>query len=220
MRITVFGASGRTGIPLVRAAVADGHEVVAFVRTAEKLTRTPPDGGARIDADDPNLEIVEGDAYTGEGVVEAVRGADAVVSVLGQTSGSPDDLLTVAGDHVLDAMRETGVRRFVGLVGAGVREPGESVSLPGRAMGVLLRLAAGSVLADAETHVQRVEETNLDWTVARVPRLTDDPGTGEYRAGDVTLGFEAVSRADVAQMLLDTVVDEAYVRELPKVGPA
>jgi hypothetical protein len=49
------------------------------------------------------------------------------VSVLGHASDGPDDLLTGAGDRVLDATRAAGVRRYVTLVGAGVREDGESV---------------------------------------------------------------------------------------------
>jgi uncharacterized protein YbjT (DUF2867 family) len=37
MRIAVFGATGRTGVPLVEQALDRGHEVVAFVRTPERL---------------------------------------------------------------------------------------------------------------------------------------------------------------------------------------
>ena len=119
MRITVFGATGRTGEPLVERAVERGHEVVAFARS-------PQDVETR-----EGVTVVEGDAYTGEGVSEGVAGADAVVSVLGQTSEGPDDLLTVAGKHILAAMDDHGVDRFVTLVGAGVREEGESVSCRG-----------------------------------------------------------------------------------------
>ena len=209
MRIAVFGATGRTGVPLVEQALDRGHEVVAFARSPETVAVTH-------DA----LTVVEGDAYTGESVADAVAGADAVVSVLGQTSSGSDDLLTVAGDHVLAAMADHDVRRFVTLVGAGVREPGESVSLTGRVMGVLLRLLAGDVLDDAAEHVDRVKAANLDWTVVRAPRLTDGDGTGDYRAGDVSLGFASIARADVARFVLDCVEDEAYVREAPKVGPA
>jgi putative NADH-flavin reductase len=209
MRIAVFGATGRTGRPLVRQALSRGHEVVAFVRSA-----------ADLGVEDPALTVVEGDAYAGEGVGEAVSGADAVVSVLGQTDEGPDDLLTVAGDHVTAAMAEAGVDRYVTLVGAGVREDGESVSLSGRVMGTLLKLFAAEVLEDARGHVERVRATDLAWTVARAPRLTDGEGSGDYRAGDIDLGFESVARADVARFLLDCVEDERYVRELPKVGAA
>ncbi|PSQ37630.1 NmrA family protein [Halobacteriales archaeon SW_12_71_31] len=184
MRVTVFGATGRTGRPLVEQAVERGHEVVAFARSPGDVE--PRDG----------VTVVEGDAYTGTGVSEAVADSDAVVSVLGQTGDGPDDLLTVAGDHVLGAMTKHGVDRFVTLVGAGVREPGESVSLSGRVMGTLLKLAARSVLDDAEDYVERVRATDLDWTVVRAPRLVDGEGTGDYLEGDL------------------------YVHAMPKVGSA
>jgi putative NADH-flavin reductase len=206
MRITVFGATGRTGRPLVEQAVARGHEVVAFTRSGTNF----PEG----------VTVVEGDVYEGTGVAAAVEDADAVVSVLGQTSDGPDDLLTVAGDNVLSAMEATGVDRYVTLVGAGVREDGESVSLSGRVMGGLLRLLAREVLDDAREHVARVRETELDWTVVRAPRLTDGPGEGAYRAGETDLGFESVDRADVALFVLDLLEDGEYVREMPKVGAA
>jgi putative NADH-flavin reductase len=208
MHITVFGASGRTGVPFVRQTLEAGHTVTAFVRDP-----------ARLPVADDDLTVVTGDAYTGDGVAEGVAGADAVGSVLGQSDDGPDDLLTVAGDHVLDAMADAGISRFVTLVGAGVREDGESVSLTGKVMGAALKLLAGEVLADARTHVEHVRATDLDWTVVRAPRLTDGE-RGGYRHGDLELGFEAVSRADVAAFLLECVEDDLYVGELPKVGPA
>lgn len=209
MQITVFGATGRTGRPLVRSALDRGHEVVAHARSPEKLA-----------IEDDRLAVVEGDVYTGTGVAEAVAGADAVVSVLGQTGDGPDDLLTVAGDHVVEAMRDAGVDRYVTLVGAGVRTDGESVSLSGRMVGAALKLLAREVLADAKAHVEHVRGTDLHWTVVRAPRLTDGPGEGDYRAGDIDLGFESVDRVDVAAFILDCLEEDRYVGELPKIGSA
>ncbi|WP_331234740.1 NAD(P)-dependent oxidoreductase [Natronorarus salvus] len=208
MKIAVFGATGRTGLPLIERALDGGHEVVAHTRSPEKLPQRD------------RLVVVGGDAYTGAGVVEAVSGVDAIVSVLGQGSNSPGDLLTVSGDHILGAMAETGVGRLVVLVGAGVREEGESVTLAGRAMGLLLRVVAGDVLDDATEHVRRVKATDPEWSVVRAPRLTEGGPEGAYRVGDVALGFDAVDRADVAACLLDRVENGDYVREMPKVGPA
>ncbi|SEL26468.1 NAD(P)-dependent oxidoreductase [Haloferax larsenii] len=197
MRITVFGASGRTGVPFVRQAVARGHDVVAFVRSADRFPVT-----------DESVTVVEGDAYEGTGVRDAVRDADAVVSVLGQTKSGPDDLLTVGGDTVVAAMRDEGVSRYVTLVGAGVRKDGESVSLSGKVMGTLLKVLAGEVLDDATEHVRRVRASDLEWTVVRAPRLTDGDATGAYRHGDIDLGFESIARGDVATFLLDCVEDD------------
>jgi len=216
MRIAVFGATGRTGQPLLDQALERGHEVVAFVRDPATL----PSAFRSHD----RISVVDGDAYSGEGVERAVSGdgvpVDAVVSVLGQTDDGPDDLLTEAGRHLLAAMDRHGVDRFVTLVGAGVREEGESVSLGGRVMGRLLKLLARSVLADARTHVEMVRASDTRWTVVRPPRLSEDAHTGKFRHGtDLALGLrDTAARANVAEFLLDCLEADQYVHEMPKIA--
>jgi putative NADH-flavin reductase len=192
--------------------------VVAFVRDAPSLSSTV--------LDDDRVSVVAGDASSGEGVEDAIAGdsdpVDAVVSVLGQTSDGPDDLLTAAGRHMLAAMDRHGVDRFVTLVGAGVREEGEPVSLGGRAMGALLQLLARSILEDAQTHVEAVRASDTNWTVVRGPRLTENAHTSEFRHGaDLSLGMrDSAARANVAEFILDCLEDGLYVHEMPKVADA
>lgn len=208
MNLTVFGASGRTGYHVVEQALERGHDVTAFVRSASKLSLS-----------DDRLTVIEGDAYEGTNVEAAVADADGVLSTLGQSKETPDDLLTVAGRHILAAMEKQGVDRFVTLVGAGVRTEGETVSLGGKIMGGLLKLLSRDVLEDAMQHVADVSAAELRWTVVRVPRLGDGEPRGEYRTGeDIELGFEAIARADVASFMLDVVEDDRYVHGLPKIG--
>jgi putative NADH-flavin reductase len=215
MRIAVFGATGRTGHPLVEQAVERGHEVVAFVRNVTGLSSTF--------RNNDRVSIIEGDAYTGEGVERAIASdgdpVDAVVSVLGQTADGPDDLLTEAGRHIRSAMSQHGVERLVTLVGAGVRREGESVSLGGRVMSAVLKLLAGSVLEDARTHVESIKRSDTRWTVVRGPRLTEDAHTGEFRHGtELSLGIrDTAARASVAELILDCLEDDLYVHEMPKI---
>src|SRR6185436_21046306 len=72
MKLSVLGAAGATGIPLVEQALATGHRVTALVRSGQELTITSP-----------NLHVVEGDATDHAVVSEAINGGDAVISVLG-----------------------------------------------------------------------------------------------------------------------------------------
>lgn len=51
MNLLIFGASGETGHELVKQALAQGHEVTAFVRDSAKL-----DDIQRV-----NLKTVQGD---------------------------------------------------------------------------------------------------------------------------------------------------------------
>lgn len=212
LAVTVLGATGRTGRYLVERALDHGHEVVAFVRDP-----------ASLGIDHERLRVVVGDAYTGEGVAEAVAPdgdpVDTVVSTLGQSRNSPEDLLTVAGDHVIDAMRDHDVDRLVTLVGAAVRTNRDEATLGSRLMKRLMLAVAPQVLADATEHVKRVTATDLDWTVVRPPRLTDATATGTYRVGYLSLGPRAsVSREDLAAFLLECVEDRTYVHELPMVA--
>jgi len=102
-------------------------------------------------------------------------------------------------------MSQHGVERLVTLVGAGVREEGESVSLGGWVMNALLKLLAGSVLEDACTHVERVKGSDTRWTVVRGPRLTEDAHTREFRHGtDLSLGMrDTAARANVAEFIIE-----------------
>lgn len=62
MRLFLLGASGRTGTHLLELALANGHEVTAFVRTPSKL------------AVRKNLSVVAGNPRTERGWRRRSRG--------------------------------------------------------------------------------------------------------------------------------------------------
>jgi hypothetical protein len=81
-----------------------------------------------------------------------------------------------------------------------------------------MRVLAGDLLEDSKAHVADVEETGLDWTIVRAPRLTDGPHTGRYEAGYLSMGMgETISRADTADFLLAELERGEWVGELPHV---
>jgi putative NADH-flavin reductase len=47
MRLAVFGATGRTGVPLVEQALDRGHHVTAFVRDPGKLAPASDSASSR-----------------------------------------------------------------------------------------------------------------------------------------------------------------------------
>jgi putative NADH-flavin reductase len=207
MKIAIFGASGRTGQHIVSQALQHGHTVNAFVRNRDKLMIS-----------DPDLEIIEGDAYTGENVVKAVKDVDTVISALRQTRNGPNNLLEVAGNNITRAMEKHEVNRFVTLVGAGVTRKDETRTAVAKISETLLKLISPEIIEDAEKHVIAVEKTDLDWTAVRAPRLNNRPGKEDYRTGDVRPGFRSVSAGDVAQFMLECVENKLYIRQLPKIS--
>ena len=98
MKLSVLGAAGATGIPLVEQALAGGHSVTALVRSGQKLTIT-----------NPNLHVVEGDATDHAAVSEAMNGSDAVISVL----GAKIPVITEATRAIVDEAKQKGPERVV-----------------------------------------------------------------------------------------------------------
>jgi putative NADH-flavin reductase len=56
MRLFVIGATGRTGSEIVNLARTRGHEVTAFVRSPQKLSRA---GSLTIVCGDPRRSVIQ-----------------------------------------------------------------------------------------------------------------------------------------------------------------
>ncbi len=208
MRLAIFGASGRTGRPLVEQALAAGHDVVA-------LARTPSSFPIKHE----RLHVVEGNVEDAAKVDEAVAGADAVLSVLGHSKTSNKDVLTVGTRNIINAMQKHGVKRLINLTGAGVRDPQDQPKLVDKVFGFALARLQPDLLRDSENQTKLIRGSDLDWTIVRGPRLTEGPRTGKYRVGYVgkDSGTQA-SRADIADFMLTQVTDNTYLRKLPVVS--
>lgn len=205
MKLAVFGASGRTGRPLVEQALAEGHTVRALVRDPANLT-----------VEHERLELVQGDAADAAAVTGTVEGTDAVVSTLGHTKTSAKDIQTVATRHIVAAMKAHGVARVVSLTGAGVRDPHDRPKFVDRTFGLLLAIFARDVICDAEEHAAVLRGSGLGYVIVRGPRLSDGPRTGVYRVGYVGKDSGTqISRADVADFMLKQLEDESRLGKAP-----
>jgi putative NADH-flavin reductase len=220
MRLVIFGPTGGTGRRLVERAIAEGHEVTAFVRNPSRM-------GARHQ----RLRVVVGDAFNPEKVREAVAGNEAVISVLGSRQpsnplrplrpGDPNGPVSVGSANIIAAMKEHGLRRFVCQTAWGV---GESKKNPGFAGAFFMKVLVPPLLRDeyAEKEAQEklVRESDLEWIIIRPMILTNGPWTNDYRVGlDLKPGRRPyVSRADVADFLMRRLADDSFVGRAPAIG--
>ena len=208
MRIVIFGATGKTGHHLVAQALSAGHEVRAFVRDASRLPMRHE-----------RLQIVEGDVLDTTSVEQAVSNVDAVLSALGHTKTSTNDVQKVGTENIVGAMKKSDVRRLISLTGAGVRDEQDEPKLVDKLFGLLLKILQPAVLEDAERHAEVIKASGLDWVIVRAPRLTDGPRTGEYRVGYVGKNSGTkISRADVAGFMLGQLTADEYLHQQPMIS--
>lgn len=206
--IALFGATGKTGSRVLTRALAAGYKVRALVRDP-----------AKVRVDSPHLSIIRGDVLDATAVAKTVEGADAVLSLFGQVKGSPPTLQADGTALIVQAMTQHGVRRIVTLSGGGLAAPLDRPGPADRVIRFLLKTLSGHVLADAQRHLAVLEESGLDWTVVRGPRLTEKPGTGAYRVGWVGVNASTqISRDDLADFILTQVQDRTFVGQLPFVS--
>jgi uncharacterized protein YbjT (DUF2867 family) len=194
MNLTVLGAAGATGVQLVEQALAAGHQVTALARSAENLTLT-----------NPNLHVVQGDATDRAVVSQAMKGADAVISVL----GARGPVIAEATRAVVAAAEQAGPDRIVMLSSFAVaRDRLKPVSK------LVTRMAMGSQIKDKTAGEEVLRASGLDWTIVYATLLTNGPKT-EPRVVPETekVGMsQRISRADVASFLLQAATDGLYSR--------
>jgi len=207
--LALFGATGKTGQQVLTHALDAGHSVRALARRPEAITLS-----------NDRLVVVQGDVLDAAAVRETVDGTDAVVSVFGQVKGSSPTLQTDGTQNIIEAMAEKGIRRIISLSGGGLpAEAHDQPKVPDKIIKFLLKRLSPQVLADAETHLDVLRRSGLDWTVARGPSLTDAPATGTYRVGWVGVNASTqIARADLARFILTQLDDTQFVHELPFVS--
>ncbi len=203
MKFVVLGATGGTGIEIVRQAIDQGHSVTAFVRSPERLK---PFGN--------RITVKQGDLLNPAELAKAISGHDAILSGFGpRVPIAKDDasLLRNFATALTTAMHQVNVRRAVIVSTAFLFK--DSILPPTYLFG---RLFFPGVVIDAAAMEQLVMQSGLDWTIVRPPQLTDKPFTGKYRVRTGHLprfGFN-ISRADVAHSFLKTVEDPASIRKI------
>jgi uncharacterized protein YbjT (DUF2867 family) len=194
MNLTVLGAAGATGVPLVEQALAAGHRVTALVRS-----------GPRLAIANPNLDVVEGDATDRTAVHRAMKGADAVISVL----GARGPVIGEATRAVVSVARQEGPERVVMLSSFAVAR--DRLTPLSR---LVTRMAMSRQIEDKAAGEEVLRASGLDWTIVYPTRLTNGPAAGArvvLETGKVGIS-QTISRADVASFLLQAATDDLYSR--------
>ncbi|WP_396451331.1 NAD(P)-dependent oxidoreductase, partial [Actinomadura sp.] len=205
MRLTIFGATGGTGVLTVRRALDAGHEVTAVVRDTARL---PSDLRACAD-------VVQADVMDPAAIEEAVKGRDAVLSALGTREGRAPTTVCADGTRsITTAMTAAGADRFVLVSASGLHAgPGDDPFTRFVVKPLILQPLLRHAFADMRAAEDITRGSGLHWTIVRPPRLTNGPGNGRYRKAvdRNVLGGASIARADLASALLDVADDPSAI---------
>jgi len=201
-KVALIGASGFIGSRLLAELSARGHAVTAITRNPEKVAALP------------GVTAVKGDVFDKDGLAELIAGHDAVISAVHFTASDPQILLA--------AVKQSGVKRYLVVGGAGSLEVAPGVKLfdtPEFPAIYLDEARKGGVFLELLQ-----QEQGLDWT-SLSPSALIQPGerTGKFRLGTDQLlvdakGNSSISAEDYAIALVDELEKPAHSRRRFTVG--
>ncbi|WP_185217889.1 NAD(P)-dependent oxidoreductase [Sphingobacterium mizutaii] len=210
MKVALIGATGFVGSHILEELVHRNMEVTAIARDVESLKNKP------------HVLAVQMDVMHDNSLGSALNGNDVVISAFNAGWTNPeiyDDYLE-GSRHILKELKETGIKRFIVIGGAGslldendnrlVDDPNFPKEIkPGA-------LAA----ADFYEVIQREEE--LDWTFIS-PAIEMNPSkkgkrTGKYRTGTDHPVFDHdghfnISVEDLAVAVVDEVENNKFIKK-------
>ncbi len=199
MRLVVAGATGRTGLRVLDAALARGVEVLALVRDPGRLE------GRRVGA-------AVGDVRDGAFLARSLRAGDVAISALGSArDDAAGDVVAHGTAQLVAALEAAGASRVLGVVGAGVLL--SETGVPRHALPdyppQFRRIGAQHQAA-----LEAFERSTLSWAMVGCPRIVDAGATGLLNVALDVLppGLGQVTTGDLAELLVREATAPTVVR--------
>lgn len=188
MHVLVAGATGKTGLRLVRELRTQGHQPIALVREGSDTTALPQGTTLRHgDLTDLKPDVCDG--------------CEAVVFAAG-AGGGADPATTDRVDRdgakrLIDLAAKSGVGRFVMLSSIGADDPDPDSEL-------------AHYLQAKHAADEHLKASGLDYAIVRPVSLTDDDGRRDIRLGDAVDAGGKAARGDVAAVLAQALTDSDW----------
>lgn len=205
-KVIVFGATGSVGQHLVQQALAEGHAVSTFSRSAAKLEHLQH----------PHLTKLEGDVFDQEAVDAAIKDQDVVFVTLGSGKKRKGTVRSTGTKSIIQAMKKHGIKRLICQTTLGTGDSRGNLNFFWKY--IMFGWFLKEVYIDHELQEKYVRESGLDWTIVRPGAFTDGEKTGAYQHGfsgqkkGLTL---KISRSDIADFILKEMATGRYLLKSP-----
>lgn len=205
--VLVLGATGETGKLVVKSLQAKHIPVRVLVRDEDKTREFQSDG----------VEIIIGDPLNSHDEQRALTDVQAAISVLG--TRNPDDLDAIeavenrAIANLIQAAKAASVEHIVLCSSMGTTTPDQIPFL-------------ANILSGKRRGEIALIESGIPYTIVHPGGLRNDEGGQGVHVKDTLQGFGTIARADVAEVLVQALLQpEARNRSVdiindPEQGPA
>ena len=210
MKITILGSTGFVGKVLINKAVVAGYQVKTLARYPERLEYIKD-----------KVEIITGSVFESSSIEAAIEGAEVVLSTIGPPQRNPGDPVQYekAMKNIVSAMDKYGIKRYIHIGGAGhAGGENEKWTLNRRFLRLLLNLSGKQILVAKHMEWEVLKTSDLDWTLVRPPRITNEIASGDISANEKNLESLKVSVGDLTDFILEQITSKEWIRKAPLVS--
>lgn len=192
--ILVVGASGRSGVYIIRELKAQNRNFTPMTSNVERAEGKVPG----------DYKWVAADVRDPAALQEIMQGRTHVISALGATQfkgpNSPEFIDWEGTRNIVDAAKQAGVQQIIIVSAAGVTQQNHSMNRLGAVMTFKLR---------AEDYLR---DSGIPYTIVRPGGLESEESTGRQvylHQGDDLPNHGGFSRADLATLLISALDNPA-----------
>ena len=206
MIVTIFGATGTVGKQLVKHALFQGYTVRAFGRNVFTASFT----------DHKELQLIQGALFDAAQVLDAIKGADVVLSALGGSFDGLDKSRSLGMKNITEQMSHAGVKRIIAIGGMGC--------LDGSNHKLIMEQPEfpAQYLAVSNEHLEAyhfLKASSLTWTFVCPPDIMNEDASGTYHTAasiPPTSNQYKINAGNLAMFMVDEIKKNEYL--LQRVG--
>ena len=210
MKVLIIGASGTAGNTIVKKALSKNLELVAYVRSPEKLNHIKG-----------NIKVIKGDIKDIIALSKVMYGIDTVISCVGAMDNSPGqvELFRSGMENIVLAMKNKGIKRLISINGALTKLSTDKVGLYLKMMRWVIPKLVPEMINSNKAQYEVITQSELDWTVIRAGKFSDKSGTGKISVNLTTQkGFSiGITKKDLADFVIKQISETEYIRKSPMV---
>lgn len=202
MRIAVFGATGKTGIEIVQAAIDKKIKVNAFSRSSilpEILVKS-------------DVKIFQGTLDSIEDINKVNHSCGAIVISLGPRPPYSDIFCENATKLIIQSAEMNNINRIICITGAAVGRDLKNCSWIFRIIARMLYKNNPKLAEDRIKQDEVIGNSRLNWTIVKPPRLTLGKAFNNLKVGeDVFIGLMSrIARKSLARFVIEEILNIKY----------
>ncbi|WP_225445852.1 NAD(P)-dependent oxidoreductase [Paenibacillus arenosi] len=202
--IAIIGGTGKVGRAIVKQALSEGYSVRMLARNPERVSVTHE-----------RLDVVQGDAQDAHIYAKLLEGSHAVINSFGQPGRDKDPIYSKVTNHIIAAMNELGIRRFIGITGGSLDVPGDQKSFVNRVGAKLFRLFFRRLIEDKTKELHILQHSEVDWTLLRIPFVVEGKAVGTLQVNEQNMPGTKMDSVDIAKFIMQQINDAHFIRKSP-----